>query len=267
MSAGSGARSGINNVSVKAGQAHSTCTLGFNFYYSNKYHFVTASHCSDDWYTSTGDADAFRQPVAGHQIGVEVLDSGFWYGTRLGHTCYGARGCRLSDSDLVLYDDSVSVAHGEIARPMSPGYGAPGSLTIQTSNPTWDIEEPQPAAYLPVGMWLNKVGRTSGWTRGQVTKTCWTYNGTGSYGDFLCTFTTDIWSEDGDSGSPIFRENNSRNSSSQSWVLLAGILYGGPNGVWTETWFGTLSGVTADLGIGSGLFCVFWTPFNVPYGC
>lgn len=26
--------------------------------------------------------------------------------------------------------------------------------------------------FLTVGRWLNKVGRTSGWTRGQVTRTC-----------------------------------------------------------------------------------------------
>jgi hypothetical protein len=73
-----------------------------------------------------------------------------------------------------------------------------------------------------LGDQLNKIGRTSGWTSGPVTRTCVDTNVTSTNVTMLCQHMVAATSIPGDSGSPVFRALPGDN------VALAGILWGGP---------------------------------------
>ena len=71
---------------------------------------------------------------------------------------------------------------------------------------------------------LNKVGRTSGWTRGPVTATCFDTGVSGSAPPIamLCQDRVQAYVAGGDSGSPVFEQIGGWNP-----VTLVGILWGG----------------------------------------
>src|SRR5436309_1264765 len=72
-----------------------------------------------------------------------------------------------------------------------------------------------------VGATVNKVGRTTGWTQGQVTATCVTVNVFGSLITQVCQDVVSAGVGGGDSGSPVFA------IASGTDVQLRGILWGG----------------------------------------
>ena len=75
-----------------------------------------------------------------------------------------------------------------------------------------------------VGETLNKVGRTTGWTRGTVSATCVNTNVAGTNITQLCQGFVNAGVAGGDSGSPVFRVTNAPASGD---VRLYGILWGG----------------------------------------
>lgn len=111
------------------------------------------------------------------------------------------------------------------------------------------------AAGTVVGTELHKIGATSAWTYGYITGSCvdkWT----GAYSDgvelwMVCNTITDIWSEGGDSGSPVFywpwRD--------QDYVHFEGILWGGPANDFHETWFSRCYNISKDDFVGYFSYC------------
>ena len=89
---------------------------------------------------------------------------------------------------------------------------------------------------LPVGTSLDKTGRTSGSTYGNVTNSCVTI------GCLRCQDVSKVWSEGGDSGSPVYvwLSNND--------VQLHGVMWGGPGTDYSTTYSSRLAGIEADLG-------------------
>jgi hypothetical protein len=90
----------------------------------------------------------------------------------------------------------------------------------------------------------NKVGRTTGWTRGPTTETCVDVLALGTNHIRLCQVVVSALVDGGDSGSPVFfRKGNGSN------VTLLGILWGGsvdeenPDFVYSP-----LSGIERELG-------------------
>lgn len=206
------------------------CTLGFNAVIGGQNRFVTASHCSTTQYVIDGGAQ--RQATSLDAIiGTELHDR------ERTESCSGdtRRFCRRSDSSIYGYSAGISPDFGYIARTLSVGNGAAGSLVVDAANPRFRIVAKTANAGQPVGTWIHKVGRTSGWTRGQVTSTCVRL----SY--FNCQWVSKTWSEPGDSGSPMFTEPTG------SDVGLAGVLWGGPPGDWTTTWYSPMAGVASDF--------------------
>lgn len=138
---------------------------------------------------------------------------------------------------------------GHIAR-----VGAGGDLTIIGYWPvTAIVRNP------PFGMQVNKVGRTSGWTRGQITGTCqrqWTnwWDEKGPDGKpianvvLLCQNDANYSVAGGDSGAPVFslRSNNT--------AVLVGIHWGRDQNIPTISYFSPMSGIMKDLGMAGG-FC------------
>jgi hypothetical protein len=208
------------------------CTIGFTAIWNNRYALVTNSHCTVNYLAS--DGTAMMQPVwaAGNQIGFEVKDRG----------TYGCNGwftsCRRSDAAIYerTIDRSPGIVNGFIAK-TAFAYGGPGSLDITGS---YSIIR-RYAGSSPVGTWLDKTGRTTGSTYGQVTQSCV------AIGKFRCQDISNIYSEPGDSGSPVYVWLGNDE------VELYGLMWGGPDGDWNTTYSSRLAGVEADLGSLSGV--------------
>lgn len=189
------------------------CSLGFNAWLGSTAGYVTASHCS----TRRGEVDGtlYYQPlnkVPDEFIGTEVADPAFF---RSADGCPRGRRCRYSDSNFSAGSSAVGFTLGAIARTTGPNNGSleiAGEFSISGEG----------AAI--VGQTANKVGRTTGWTQGQVTRTCVNTGVSGSNIVLLCQDFVENNLQivgGGDSGSPVFRLNNSGK------VTLLGNLWGG----------------------------------------
>ena len=194
------------------------CTLGFNIRFAadGPCFFMTNDHCTDAEGTVTGTV--YMQPAFGAQIGVEVADPPFFTGP----PCPAGRECRYSDSAAARYDDADDCEFASIARTFL------NSTTINPAQPRWKIVAKQLAP--AVGQQMGKVGRTTGWTVGNVVATCVDTNVANTNNTMLCQTFVQAGVGSGDSGSPVFRFRE-RTSLAQ----LAGILWGGggPNFVYS----------------------------------
>jgi hypothetical protein len=206
--------------------------------------FFTASHCSTNYVRSDPGLD-YYQPTAAQAnfVGEEFEDLAPFSGG----SCATGRVCRWADVLFVITDES-SFEGFSIAKPSGePAVGGRGSTTIAGTFESI-------AAYSPaVGDSLQKVGRTSGWTKGAVTATCqdkWSgaRDSQGREIWILCNDITSIWSEGGDSGSPIFF----RLYPDADYVYLAGILWGGPSNNFNETWFSPCWNVQHEMPLYDG---------------
>ncbi len=192
------------------------CSLGFNAVRGVVAGYVTASHCSDK--QGAVDGTMYYQPlnqVADELIGTEVADPAFFKNGNGNIVCPRGKRCRYSDSNFSDGVDTVpdSFTLGKIARTTGPNNGSlvtDGEFTITGK------------VAATVGQTVNKVGRTTGWTQGNVTMTC---ANTGVGGTNIVLFCQDFVQAtvaSGDSGSPVFRRIGETDH-----VILLGNLWGG----------------------------------------
>jgi hypothetical protein len=213
------------------------CTLGFNATFGSQASFITNSHCTNN--QGGVEGTPYWQPlqtVDPVQIGTEVADP--TYQRRLAG-CPNGRRCRRSDAARVAYASGISFTRGQIAITSGPNNN---SLTITG---TRTISSENLSTSFTIGSTLNKVGRTTGWTQGQVTATCAAIGVSGTNIVQLCqtlvTRTGGTIVAGGDSGSPVFSLSGS------SSVVLAGILWGGSSSG-TQFVFSPLANIEAELG-------------------
>lgn len=221
------------------------CTVGINARWdanTNYAGFITASHCSSTpfVYAST----MFYQPTVSTMYDIANEWDNPFPSTTLGG-CVSGRTCRWSDTLFAIYfssERSSANAANSIAETTWWNYGAAGSITETNDYLTITGE----VSSTPTNEWLDKIGRTSGWTYGTVQNTCVDLKS--DYIDYagreiwlLCNEVTDIYSHYGDSGSPIFKWLN------EDEVEWAGILWGGPENVFTTTYHASNWNVQADL--------------------
>lgn len=142
----------------------------------------------------------------GHQIDD---DAGWWCGPSW---------CRWSDATM------VEAAGGrprnyKIARTNSYAYGAgnSGSITVNSSNPRMTVTGEY--SFPTGGEMFDKMGATTGWTWGNVAKTCVDHNRYGGWKAICQDWVKDMHADFGDAGAPVFRWYGST-------VMLAGILWG-----------------------------------------
>ncbi len=189
------------------------CTLGFNATSGGTRSFITNSHCT----TVQGGVEGtqYWQPTqsATNFIGTEVADP--LYTT--GGGCPIGRLCRRSDAARAAYDAGSTSRLGRIGRTTGANNG---SLTLG-SPANFTITAESAADNFVIGSFAEKVGRTTGWTRGQITNTCVNTNVSGSIITQLCQTFVSAGVGSGDSGSPVFRVMSGTN------VRLLGILWGG----------------------------------------
>jgi hypothetical protein len=214
------------------------CSLGFPALLGSTSGFVTASHCSDN--QGAVDGTTYYQPldqVGGDIIGTEIADPAYVRGGGVG--CPKSRRCRRSDANFSQSSNQRSMMVGRIAR--TTGLG---SLEINSSPSTFTITGEIEAANVTKGLAANKVGRTTGWTRGTVSNTCVNTSVSGSTILLLCqTFVTStgVIVQGGDSGSPVFTDE------SGGGVKLLGGLWGG-NQSGTQFVYSPIDNIRAELG-------------------
>jgi hypothetical protein len=209
------------------------CSLGFSAIRAGVLGFVTASHCSDR--QGTVDNTQYYQPlnrVPAELIGTETVDPAYVRGIS---GCPRGRVCRYSDSNFSEGADGVAFDVGTIAKTTGPNNGSlevAGTFTIADSGPA------------TVGQTANKVGRTTGWSQGLVTRTC-THTGVSASNivllcqDFVESSVQIV--AGGDSGSPVFRIGGGNR------VTLLGNLWGG-NSSGTLFVYSPMAGIESELG-------------------
>jgi len=193
------------------------CTDGFLAIRAGKKGFVTNSHCTDarGIVEQTAYSQPFPTTTAARRVGKETADPAFF----TGGACPAGRRCRYADAAFVQKKREVDFKRGFIARPAYVG-----SLSISVTSPRFRVvsEDPGPL----VGEVLEKVGRTTGWTQGTVTDTCVDISVSGTDITLLCQDAVAGSSDQGDSGSPVFRIESGND------VSLYGILWGGAPGMY-----------------------------------
>jgi hypothetical protein len=212
------------------------CTLGFNVGHAGGRSFITNSHCTTVQGENSGTY--YNQPsrsASPTPIADEADDPA--YSPNLAGCSSGKR-CRYSDAARALYRSGASSSQGVIAKTTGENNG---SLVVAGS---FSVTEQNDNATTFSGT-IHKVGRTTGWTSGNVTNTCATVNVSGSDIQLLCQTLVQRRGRSivggGDSGSPVFRVLNGDN------VQLVGVLWGGSmNGDLFV--FSPLSGIQSELG-------------------
>lgn len=184
------------------------CTYGFNVVRGGVAGFVTNSHCT----SKQGGVESTQywqpsQTVDATAIGVETADPAYSKG-KCPSTIKG-KVCRYSDSAFVKLN-VTEYTLGSIAKTTGVN---DQSLTI---NGSFSIAG---KGTHKVGDTVNKMGRTSGWSQGRVTRTCVDTGVSGSNIVQLCQTWVTATVMSGDSGSPVFSGTGS--------VTLQGILWGG----------------------------------------
>lgn len=214
------------------------CTMGFNADDGTERSFITNSHCT----TRQGGVQGteYFQPIStvdATVVATEVEDPQYFRGG----ACPRGRKCRFSDSARALYSSSVSSTRGIISQTSGANNGTievTGTFTITAQDNT--------TTEFATGTTVNKVGRTTGWTQGNVTATCVNTNVFATNITQLCqTFVQDpngaVLVGGGDSGSNVFTITRGDN------VQLVGILWGG-NSDGTLFVFSPLKQIRDELG-------------------
>ena len=194
------------------------CTMGFNVAHTAGRSFITNSHCTNQ--QGGVEGTQYYQPssgVDGTVIATEAADPTYFRGG----VCPRGKKCRYSDASRALYASGVASNQGDILKTTGANNGSltvAGVFTVSSQDNT--------TTSFALGTVVNKVGRTTGWTQGEVTRTCVHTAVSGSNIAQLCqTFVSNpggaIVVGSGDSGSPVFRITSGDN------VQLVGILWGG----------------------------------------
>ncbi len=210
------------------------CTLGFNANDGTQRSFITNSHCTN---TQGGvESTPYWQPLQSTsptQIATEVEDPTY---QRNIPGCPRGRRCRHSDASRALYAGSITSTLGRIARTSAPNTA--NNLEIVGN---WTLNAEAAAGAVVVGNTVNKVGRTTGWTRGTVTNTNVTTLVSGTNIAQIGQTFVSAGVGAGDSGSPVFIGGLSGGN-----ATLAGILWGGSGS--TTYVFSPISNIEQELG-------------------
>ena len=209
------------------------CSMGFNAARQGVRGFVTASHCT----TTQGgvESTSYWQPLQSTKpvkIATETVDP--TYKTTLAGCPVGRR-CRRSDAAFAKYVNATTNTLGRIART------ATTNSTDLTIAGGWTVTSNATSSSFTVGETLNKVGRTTGWSRGKVVATCATVNVSGTLLTQICQTIVNAKVGGGDSGADVFKVTSGTN------VKLDGVLWGGSS-TGTQFVFSPFANVTGELG-------------------
>ena len=232
------------------------CTLGFNVLPPNgELSFITNSHCTSVQGGTEGTlfAQGPANPVSGFRpIGIEVDDPTYFRRVTCTSGLFGG-GCTTS-SKRYRYSDAARVRYARLLSTGLPAVATDFSIartpsTTCSAPPCLDVIGSTPIRWegaAVVGETVSKIGRTTGYTKGNVTKTC--ADTPVRYTDIvlLCQNSVSAGVKPGDSGSPVFRVHTFWDGTrwSQGAELL-GILWGGES---NEFWYSPMANIERELG-------------------
>ena len=226
-------------------QVHFTqyvCSIGANVDHSGGRSFIINSHCT----TTQGGVEStlYYQPNRTNfptAVAIEVADP-LYSKTLPG--CSRGKKCRYSDAARAVWQNGYTGSRGTIAKTTALVPNT-GNLTVDETA-TWTITgQDNNGALNVVGNVVNKVGRTTGWTQGAITRTCVNTAVSGSTIMQLCqTFVSDPAGgtvvSGGDSGSGVW-------TGAGTSATLVGLLWGGSSDNKTFI-FSPLNQVQQELG-------------------
>ena len=212
------------------------CSIGFNDTYQNVKGFWTAGHCSK--YGNTGNQsldEHFYQPTySGGSVGTAIMRSEI---TLSDTACGSAIFCGQVDAMYVQYDNPLrwesKVAQLEGLTSLAPDTTPViGDISAYWTNVNLGVS---PTTWW-AGMPVDKVGRSTGWTRGKLKNTCVpkTFNvGITLSVHYFCNDVIGVDSVSpsvvnipyvgsGDSGGPVFISNNVASSELKAMGIIIG---------------------------------------------
>ena len=213
------------------------CTLGFvTFRDDEELGIVTAHHCGTE--RAAVDGDNYHQPEEDgddNLIGEETIDPAFF----TGGTCPGGKECRFSQGSFVSDDETLELNLGYIARTTGMD---DSSLTVDHDDPNFRIKS---EGYAATEDTVHKVGRTTGWTSGEVVQTCANIPLPSTNYVYLCQDVADYDSASGDSGAPIFV----RDESDPDDVHIIGMHWGRHPDDFSKRVYSPIGNIYLDLGM------------------
>lgn len=220
------------------------CSVGADVRHvsTNARGFIINSHCTA---TQGGtEGTLYYQPsrtAFPTAIAMEVDDPPY---VKSGANCPRGKKCRWSDASRSVYQNGYVGSGGLIAKTTATSPNT-GNLTVDETA-TWSYTgQDDTGADNVVGSTVNKVGRTTGWTQGRITRTCTNTSVSGSTVYLLCqSFVSDpdgaTVVSGGDSGSGVW-------TGSGGSAKLVGLLWGGSSDNKTFV-FSPLKQIQQELG-------------------
>jgi hypothetical protein len=232
--------SGVAGMQVHFSQY--VCSLGANVDHAGGRGFIINSHCTA---TQGGTENTqYYQPSSSAYptaIATEAADPAY---SRSLAGCPKGKKCRYSDASRAVYAAGYPSTRGGIAKPAATAPNT-GDLNVDAST-TWSYTgQDNTGALNTIGTVVNKVGRTTGWTQGEITRTCVNTGVSGSTVYLFCqTFVQNrngaTVVSGGDSGSGVW-------TGSGTGATLVGLLWGGSSDNKTFI-FSPLKQVQQELG-------------------
>lgn len=182
------------------------CTLGIPVWYGSPGNqtrgFLTASHCTG--FVGFNNGSQWGQPWLSNAIGTEFEDPPL---TNCGP---GSSNCHLTDAALIdlnsAHDNSSMTLPGHVYLTDFSSSTGSGGYTVTGETLPLGVQSPF------MGLDVNKVGRTTGWTTGEITGTCVTISIVVRHPDGVkrstrlpCYIRANTPVNGGDSGSGLFR--------------------------------------------------------------
>ena len=219
------------------------CSVGADVRHvaTNTRGFIINSHCT----TTQGGTEGtlYYQPNRTNfptAIALEVDDPAYFKGG----VCPRGKKCRYSDASRSAYQNGYAGSNGLIAKTTATAPNT-GNLTVdETASWSYSAQDDTEGDN-NIGTVVNKVGRTTGWTQGKITRTCVNTAVSGSTVMQLCqTFVQDEQGgtivSGGDSGSGVW-------TGSGTSAKLVGLLWGGSSDNKTFI-FSSLKQIQQELG-------------------
>ncbi len=233
--------------------SYEVCTLAWNVHGTGVGEgFLTASHCDAATVGSGGVNDYIHQPTRGsfpytqNRLGY-VHTNPAW--TRADADCMGVSLCALADAMFVKYANTPGDTG--VKRVVKTTYVATNYGTPSLEADFWFVN-PMGATDAVMNSSVDKVGRTTGWTRGTVNGTCVNEVIDGSV--ILCSDrVTGSRTGGGDSGAPVFTSPASNSQNAPYFIL--GVYYAGTivNGQTCTSgclyWYSRWGNITAHLNL------------------
>lgn len=206
------------------------CTLGLNTTQGDDDKgFYTASHCSPSpiGLGYLGDVLYQHTYASGYALGAVTINPA-WDAT--GTNCAGETLCAQVDAMYVSYD-TVSHWSSKVALMTGLANYSGGTLAIGSLSGWWtNINLSTASTSYWEGIDVDKVGRTTGWSRGQLEHTCSHLtldSATVKEHRVLCAdIVKGAYAGQGDSGAPVFIGHDDSNSQVDALGILFGVNFG-----------------------------------------